>query len=128
MDQDWNSPDEWVRYARVDLDLAIKAKLPGIMLEPLCFHAQQAVEKALKAVLIFSGIPVPKIHSIERLTDLLPIDLRNSSDLIIPAILTEYATGARYPWPGEPVSEEEYNEAIRLAESVVNWAEGVIRP
>jgi HEPN domain-containing protein len=126
MEADWNSPEEWLRYARGDLDLAIKGKLPGIMLEPLCFHAQQAVEKALKAVLVFSGQQTPRIHSIERLIDNLPADVKRGSDFIVPAILTAFATGARYPWPEEPVSEVEYEEAVRLAESIVEWAEKVI--
>lgn len=35
------------------------------------FHAQQAVEKALKAWLAYLGVPFPKTHDIQRLIDLL---------------------------------------------------------
>jgi HEPN domain-containing protein len=45
------------------------------LLEGLCFHAQQAAEKALKAVLIAKGIPPPKTHNIRILLDLLPQDV-----------------------------------------------------
>jgi len=126
METDWNSPEEWLRYARGDLDLAIRGRLPGILLEPLCFHAQQAAEKALKAVLLFSGQQIPRIHSIERLIDVVPSEIKQDSDFTIPAILSEYASGARYPWPGEPVTDAEYEQAVRLAQSIVEWAEKVI--
>lgn len=38
-------------------------------------------------------------------------------------ILTSYAFEARYPGVGEPVAEEEYKQALGLAEKVVRWAE-----
>jgi HEPN domain-containing protein len=42
---------EWINRARSDLALA-RAKPEGVYLEDLCFHAQQAAEKAIKALLI----------------------------------------------------------------------------
>lgn len=57
------SPESWLVYANSDLALAKSAAGPGILLESLCFHAQQAAEKAIKAVLIHSGIPVPRESS-----------------------------------------------------------------
>ena len=42
-------------------------------------------------------------------------------------VLTRYAWESRYPYLGEPVTEEEYREAVRLAETVVIWAERLIR-
>lgn len=42
------------------------------------------------------------------------------------AALTPYATELRYEIGGEAVDEDEYREAVRLAETVVTWAEGVI--
>ena len=38
-------------------------------------------------------------------------------------ILNSYSAEARYPSLGEPVTTEEYHEAVRLAEAVVTWAE-----
>jgi HEPN domain-containing protein len=40
--------------------------------------------------------------------------------------LAKYAFETRYPGPIEPVTEEEYREALRLAKAVVAWAEEVI--
>ena len=42
------------------------------------------------------------------------------------SILTPYAVESRYPGLSEPVSKEEYEEAIAIAEEVVRWAETVI--
>ena len=47
------SAEDWLRYAKSDLELARIEKPEGVLLENLCFHAQQAAEKTLKAVLIF---------------------------------------------------------------------------
>jgi len=38
-------------------------------------------------------------------------------------ILTSFAWEARYPGLSEPVSDEEYREAIRHAQAVMTWAE-----
>jgi hypothetical protein len=38
-------------------------------------------------------------------------------------VLTQYAWAARYPGFGEPVTSEEWREALRHAKTVVAWAE-----
>ena len=43
------------------------------------------------------------------------------------ASLTDYAVTSRYPGDFESVDEEEYKEAVRLAETVVLWAERIIQ-
>ena len=68
-------PGDWLRHAWSDLDLARVGQNSRILLEDLCFHAQQAAEKALKAVLVFRSVPFPKTHNIRTLMDLLPEDL-----------------------------------------------------
>lgn len=40
--------------------------------------------------------------------------------------LSDYAVETRYPGLAEPVTWEEYEEAVAIAEVVVQWAEGVI--
>jgi hypothetical protein len=46
-----DDPREWINRARSNLVRA-QTTLPGVYLEDLCFDAQQAAEKAIKAVLI----------------------------------------------------------------------------
>ncbi len=121
------SPVDWLRYAYSDLGLARVRRPSKVLLEGLCFHAQQAAEKALKAVLIAKGVPPPKTHNIRTLLDLLPQDVIVPQDVEDAASLTDYAVMSRYPGVFESVDEKEYKETIRLAESVVLWAETIIR-
>jgi len=120
-------PGDWLRRAWSDLDLARVRRNSRILLEDLCFHAQQATEKALKAVLVFRSVPFPKTHNIRTLMDLLPEGLNLPEEARGAAGLTDYAVLTRYPGDLEPVTEEEYFEAVRTAEAVVQWAEKTIK-
>ena len=120
------SPEDWLRYAKADLALA-RVPLPvGGLYALLCFHTQQAAEKSLKAVLIHHGIEPPRTHNLERLIDLLPSSIPRTRALIQSVRLTIFATSARYPGSEENVDEEEYTQAVRLAQDVVNWAEKLL--
>jgi HEPN domain-containing protein len=46
-------------------------KLPEVKFRLACFHAQQAVEKLLKAVLVFHGIDYQRTHDLHTLAALL---------------------------------------------------------
>lgn len=115
-----------MRHARSDLALAKASPPPGTLLEALCFHAQQAAEKALKSVLVSRSVPVPRTHSIGALLDLVAQHASVSSHLRQAAALTEYAVTTRYPGDFEPVGAEEHSAAVRLAEGVVSWAETIL--
>lgn len=122
------SPADWLRHAKADLALA-QVPLPvGGLFNTLCFHAQQAAEKSVKAVLIACGIEPPKVHSLTRLVDLLPAGKRTDKCLLAASDLTTYATTFRYPGDDDDdVSEEEYRAALNIAQQVVAWAEIAIR-
>ena len=121
------SPTDWLRYAYSDLELARVKRPPKVLFEGLCFHAQQAAEKALKAVLIAKGIPPPKTHNIRTLLDLLPQDINSPKEVENAASLTDYAVTNRYPGDFESIDEDEYKQTLQLAEIVVAWAETIIR-
>ena len=120
-------PRDWLRHAWSDLELARTPRNSKILLEDLCFHAQQAAEKALKAVLVFRSVPFLRTHNIRTLLDLLPEDLNLPEEAKEAPILTDYAVLTRYPVGLEPVTEEEYREAVRIAEAVVQWAEKMVK-
>ena len=126
MPPDSGSPADWIRHARSDLALARQKAEGEVLPETLCFHAQQAAEKAIKAVLIQCGIPVPRTHSIERLVGLLPVSIERTHLLIEAADLTSYAGELRYPSDEGFVSEDDHAESVRIAEMVVRWAEGIV--
>ena len=121
------SPAEWLRHAFSDLELAGIPLPPKVLPETLCFHAQQAAEKALKAVLVAHGVSVPRTHNLRTLVDLLPPDLVPPLDVQEAVGLTDYAVASRYPGAIEAVEEEDRQEAVSLAEAVVYWAEQVVR-
>ena len=65
------SPDEWFSHAMSDLSLArIGADSDEVLPEQICFHAQQAAEKDLKAILLRKGIEFPLIHDLEELLEI----------------------------------------------------------
>ena len=121
------SPADWLRHARSDLVLAKSRRADeDILLETLCFHAQQSVEKAIKGVLVYSGIPFPKTHNIGVLLDLLPPETPRDMALGEAALLTDYAVTSRYPGDVEDVTTEELSMAIGTAERVLAWASGIV--
>ncbi len=123
-----DDPREWLRHARSHLAIARAGSgAPGAFYEHLCFEAQQAAEKALKAVLVSRRIPFPKTHVLSDLLVLLhqggvevPEEIRRA------AILTPYAISTRYPGLAEALTEGQYFEALELAERVLRWAESLI--
>ena len=121
------SVQDWLVRATGHLALAQQPKPAGAFWEDQCFLAQQAAEKAIKAVYQHQELPFRYTHDLEELGK----GLEDHGVPIPPvvkeaAILTRYAFETRYPGPFEPVTAEEYHEAVRLATAVVAWAEGSI--
>lgn len=118
------SPQDWLGRAKGDLALARTPLPEGAFYEDLCFHAQQAAEKALKAVYQYRGWTFRYTHDLEELiTGLKKQGMAIPPEVEDAIVLTSFAWEARYPGLGEPVTVEEYREAIQQAETVVAWAE-----
>ncbi len=61
-------PGEWLRHARSNLSRCRSdSRLPDVLFEDLCFDAQQAAEKAFKAVLVLRGRRFPRTHDLAEL-------------------------------------------------------------
>lgn len=117
---------QWLLYAKSDLELA-RVDLPdSVLLETLCYHAQQAAEKSLKAVLIHYSASVPRTHNLGTLIDLLADYTHISESIRNIAILTEYAVTSRYPGFSEPVESDDYEVALQLADKCFIWAKSII--
>ncbi len=123
-----DDPREWLNRAQSNLAQArVGAGIPGVYLEDLCFNAQQAAEKAVKAVLLHLGVRFPYTHDLAQLLTLVKRSgLEMPEGVMRAAALSDYAVESRYPGLAEPVTQEEYEEAITLAEEVVGWAQGII--
>ncbi len=109
--------EKWLRRAYTDLRVA--EKLLEIGEEPwvIAFHAQQAVEKALKAYLALHNKHFGKVHNIARLIDLCMEVDRDFNRLYEIGVdeLYPLAIEARYPDTGIEVTTDEAEEAVRKA-------------
>jgi HEPN domain-containing protein len=108
---------EWVEKAENDLKNAAHTLKMGAdcPTDTVCFHAQQVVEKYLKALLVLRGISFPKIHNIEELVALLPAADRPKLSDAEQDRLTDYATVTRYPGDYEPIPLAEARRFVAIA-------------
>lgn len=116
------SPQDWLRHARSDLALARMAKARGVLRQHLCFHAQQAAEKALKAVLVANGLRVVKTHDLAFLMQALPKTVSVPPPLINLPVLNQYAVQQRYPGEVPAITRKQHDTAATLAGECVAWA------
>lgn len=85
-----------------------------------CFHAQQAIEKAFKALLTFHQITFPRTHDLLRLLDLaLPFMPDLDDDREGFADLESYAVDVCYPDLGFDPPRSDALTALALAEATV---------
>ena len=115
---------EWLQRAKSNLKIAIDGKISDeVFYEDLCFNAQQAIEKALKALFILYDVSIPKTHNIGFLLESLEkyTDIELTKNIKQSVILTEYAVQSRYPGSYYPVEYDDYMEAIQIASEVLDW-------
>jgi len=107
---------EWISKAEADWETAQREfrvrRKPNF--DAVCFHAQQCVEKYLKARLIISAIKFPKTHDRVALLAL----VQEAEPLWEPwkehlATLTHYAVTVRYP--GESAERADAAKVLKLA-------------
>lgn len=99
---------EWIAKAENDLKTAAHTLKLGLdcPTDTVCFHAQQCVEKYIKAALVAAGIDFPKTHDIEELIAQLPTHIELRITVEEQRRLTRCATGTRYPgWDEIPLAE-----------------------
>ena len=121
--RDPDDPRAWLDRARSNL-IRAQQRAPNVYLEDLCFDAQQAAEKALKALCIERSLEFPYVHDLTRLVTLLQEEGQPVPDEVKEAgRLTRYAVFTRYPGVGDPVTEDDHERAVAIAGRVVEWVE-----
>lgn len=110
---------EWIQKADGDLRTARREfrarKAPNY--DAVCFHAQQAAEKCLKAMIQESGVVIPHIHSLAELLAL--VAKQDGSFLLLQSdlnVMEGYAVQFRYP--GLSADKEEAKAALSAVERV----------
>jgi HEPN domain-containing protein len=119
-------PETLLGLARDD-EFAARSLLPvaGVADSILGFHAQQAVEKAMKAALAAQGVEFPHTHDLDGL-----LELCGSSGLEVPDALegvdrlAPYGVHMRYGTSHAQGLDRD--QALQWAAVAIEWAQGVI--
>jgi len=121
---------QWVEKAENDLKNAAHTLKLGseCPTDTVCFHAQQCVEKYLKALLVFEHKDVSKTHHISELMRLLPATLRPDLSPQDQELLTDYAVSTRYPGDYELIPLAEARRAVRIARRVRKQVRALLPP
>jgi HEPN domain-containing protein len=99
---------------------------PSIADDAIGFHAQQAIEKAMKAVLAIHGVRFPRTHDLGFLLELADRDGVRIPDFVVEARwLTPWSAEFRYDDPPVP-DELDRNASLRSAEQALAWARRVL--
>jgi HEPN domain-containing protein/predicted nucleotidyltransferase len=122
----------WLLKARSDLTNARRTLESDGPYDTACFHAQQAAEKAFKALLAFEKQPIPKTHV---LSDLAARCLRLHPDLDVDGIdfqgLTDRGIDSRYDvsfWPDRAQASDALAQAERVYAAVIAALPGSAGP
>ncbi len=122
---------DWLRQAKRDLEHA-REDLKSGFYEWGCFSAQQAAEKAVKALFQFLHAEAWG-HAVKKLLEALPAEQAVPPDLSESgAALDKFYIPIRYPngfdigTPEDYYSQKNLNEAIHHAESIIRYCDGKI--
>jgi HEPN domain-containing protein len=84
-----------------------------------CFLAQQASEKALKAVLVDQSVPFRKTHDLLVLAGLAPIPLQTVLETVDLLLLQPWAVDGRYPGDLPDASAAEVVAVVDAASEIL---------
>ena len=119
--------ESWIERAKSSYEIAKMEIRNNIYYEDLCYQSQQAVEKALKGLLIYYGADPEFTHNIglllnelEKFTEI-PDNVKSATNV------TKYAVITRYPGEYDEITKKDYEESIKIAKNCIDWAEEKIK-
>ena len=115
---------EWIKKAEHDLGSAkiIFLYLPDYS-DTIAFHCQQAVEKYIKAIMVYKEIEFQRSHDLIYLLELLSSVSEISKDRYKKAVsLNGYSVQIRYPDKIVKLSSEELEDAIAISQEFRTFA------
>jgi HEPN domain-containing protein len=116
---------EWLKASNYDLEVIEEILDNENLTQMSAFHAQQAIEKALKAVLEFHNQKIPKIHNIKKLINLTKEYIYLNIDVNIIITIDTLYIESRYPGDtgllpyGQPTVADA-KEFYKIAQTVFN--------
>jgi HEPN domain-containing protein len=121
---------QWLAKSEEDLfvsGLILNAEMTSY--DTAGFHAQQAAEKALKALLVRHQVDFRHTHEIRELLALAePVAPGIHAHLAAADTLTPYAVSARYPGRQPPLDKGEAVSQVEVARAVVAHVSGLLQP
>jgi HEPN domain-containing protein len=117
---------EWLSKAFKDkLSAQRELMFDEPVLESACFHAQQAVEKMLKAFCIYHEFAPPRTHDISSILQTLSAkDPAIIKQLEQADELSDYAVDIRYPESPSRLTVADANEAVSIVIKVEDYMRG----
>jgi HEPN domain-containing protein len=122
--------NEWYKMATMDLGVAkhLQNTYYPKPLEIICYHCQQAAEKAIKALIIYCGVEggMPKLHDLSFLLNQIK-NMVEIQDMYYDYAdtLSPYGVAVRYP--NELFLEERHaDEAIQYADEILQWVKHIL--
>ena len=109
----------WLHFAQGDLVTTEMVASAAVLAPHIgCYHAQQAVEKALKSIFVYLQLRFPFIHDLDELRDHLPPgwDVVNQHPNL--SALTQWAVEGRYPGNWPEATDIDARDAARQARAV----------
>ena len=111
---------KWMEYAKMDYDVAVHdTTFRPIPIEIICYHCQQAGEKAFKAILAYHGNEILKTHDLFVLLTISKDLEPDLPDLKKQAVeLSNFAVVTRYPSSIE-LEETDMKSALLHADTIL---------
>lgn len=107
--------EAWIRKAESDFkNIALVLPAEDAPYDTVYFHAQQAAEKYLKALLTFHGVPFRRTHDLSELVLLLPASSSVANAVGDLSELTDAAVAVRYP---DDQTDYQFEDAQALVEN-----------
>lgn len=113
----------WMRSA--EKDLVISADYCERDFQNSCYHAQQCIEKALKAALVLEDMDVPRTHDLRALLDLLPEEWEVKRMQYDFERMASWVT-ARYPGIHDSLELGDTTYAVNAARSMLASVTGTV--
>jgi HEPN domain-containing protein len=116
--------ENWIEQARYDLETAHAMQVSGRYLYVL-FCCQQAIEKALKAIIAGQSNEFPpRIHALMRLAEIAKVELSEEQSQLLRE-LSNYYIQTRYPEEipalSERIAESQSLDILHQSEETLEW-------
>ena len=111
----------WMRRSCQDLKAAKVLISEDGMRETTLFHLQQAIEKALKAYLIWCAVCFPHTHDLEVLVDLAIEQDADFEQLDSVTDMTDFAVAVRYPESDQWIDDCDPSEWMVIVERACDF-------